>query len=361
MIKLLRKVGFVPRQCVWELTLQCNLSCRHCGSRAGKPRSDELSPAEALQLVEDLSDLGCRNVTLGGGEPLLRQDWPTIAQAFVQRGVRCNMVSNGRTFDAATLRTALDAGLESIAFSIDGLEPTHTYIRRLKGHWQHLLDCFDLCTEGGLTVSAITTVHRGNLAELDQLYDLLAERRVDRWQIQLGNPMGNMADNPELCLLPEDVLVVVPKVAELCRRSGKPKIFPGHNVGYYGEPEEELRDTGGPIPFWIGCTAGCSNIGIESNGNVKGCLSLPSAMNNVDAFVEGNIRDSSLREIWRRKTAFGYNRGFTLEQLTGFCQSCDYAEICRGGCSWTAFAYTGSRYENRYCFWRQLHEQQAAK
>ena len=37
---------------VWEITLRCDLACTHCGSRAGKARPDEISTAEALDLVE---------------------------------------------------------------------------------------------------------------------------------------------------------------------------------------------------------------------------------------------------------------------------------------------------------------------
>ena len=53
----------------------CNLRCAHCGSAAGRPREDELSSAEALQVVESLARLGTRVVTLSGGEPTLRDDW----------------------------------------------------------------------------------------------------------------------------------------------------------------------------------------------------------------------------------------------------------------------------------------------
>ena len=140
-------------------------------------------------------------------------------------------------------------------------------------------------------------------------------------------------------------------------------MFPGHNVGYFGDPEADLRDRGGAIPFWVGCTAGCSVIGIESNGNIKGCLSLPSSRNGIDQFVEGNVRESSLEEIWWRKNAFAYNRKFSVKQLDGFCRTCDYADICRGGCAWTAFSHTSSRYDNPYCYWRQvkLREQREAE
>jgi radical SAM protein with 4Fe4S-binding SPASM domain len=89
---------------------------------------------------------------------------------------------------------------------------------------------------------------------------------------------------------------------------------------------------------------------------VKGCLSLPSAMNRESRFIEGNIRQRPLREIWESPDAFAYNRRFKVSQLKGFCRTCEYAEICRGGCSWTAFSHTGDRNDNPYCYYRQAVE-----
>ena len=40
------------------MTLACDLACRHCGSRAGRARPDELTTAEALNLVDQMADLG---------------------------------------------------------------------------------------------------------------------------------------------------------------------------------------------------------------------------------------------------------------------------------------------------------------
>jgi MoaA/NifB/PqqE/SkfB family radical SAM enzyme len=72
---------------VWELTLKCDLACGHCGSRAGKPRDRELETAEALDLVEQLADMGAREVTLIGGEAYLRDDWHLIARAIAYSGL----------------------------------------------------------------------------------------------------------------------------------------------------------------------------------------------------------------------------------------------------------------------------------
>jgi radical SAM protein with 4Fe4S-binding SPASM domain len=362
MIKLLRKYGFFPRVAVWELTLRCNLSCLHCGSRAGKPRADELSLAEALGLCEQLAAMKCKHVTLGGGEPLLRRDWPLIAEKLVELGVVVGMISNGLAWTPQTAQTAKTVGLESIAFSLDGFEENHDFLRHSNGLFGKVLGCIASAKQAGLRVSVITTVFKRNLPQLEELRELLSGLGVDRWQVQLGTATGNMADNRELALDPEDVLDLVPRVAKMCRDGRRPRVFPGHDIGYFGDPEENLRDPADPIPFWTGCPAGCSIIGIESNGNIKGCLSLPSAANGEDVFIEGNIRDMPLRDIWTRPGAFKYNREFTTEQLGGFCKTCEYAEVCRGGCTWSSFSQNKLLKDNAHCYWRQykLREQELA-
>ena len=75
-----------PRFCVWEITLRCNAACIHCGSSAGSPRPAELDSREALELCDDMAVLGVERVTLSGGEPLLRADWPDIAGRLRQWG-----------------------------------------------------------------------------------------------------------------------------------------------------------------------------------------------------------------------------------------------------------------------------------
>ena len=48
----------------WELTLACNLRCRHCGSSAGKKRPDELTTDEALAICDQLPALLVQEVDL---------------------------------------------------------------------------------------------------------------------------------------------------------------------------------------------------------------------------------------------------------------------------------------------------------
>jgi radical SAM protein with 4Fe4S-binding SPASM domain len=98
-------------------------------------------------------------------------------------------------------------------------------------------------------------------------------------------------------------------------------------------------------------------LGIESNGNVKGCLSLPSSRHGESAYVEGNLRTRSLRDIWKRKGGFAYNREFRLDDLKGFCRVCRYGDICRGGCTWKRHGQIDQTAGDIYCFYYQAVKQ----
>ena len=59
----------------WELTYACNLACVHCLSSSGRRDPDELTPAEARGIVDDMVDMKVFYVNIGGGEPMLRPDF----------------------------------------------------------------------------------------------------------------------------------------------------------------------------------------------------------------------------------------------------------------------------------------------
>jgi len=353
MIDVLRKMGFVPRSCVWELTLVCNMRCLHCGSYAGASRENELSLEECESVADQLTALGCRQVTLGGGEPTLHPHWHELGGRLTDQGVRVNMISNGWHWTESHVEKAKAAGLVNAAFSLDGFEKDHDAFRR-EGSYGRVIRTIDRCVAAGLPVAINTTINTYNCRYLPELRDLLAEHGVFSWQLQIATPSGNLSEHLELVIKPEDMLWLVPQIAKMRMETGvRPLVCPGDDVGYFGKFERALRDSGGHIPFWLGCRAGCQVIGIESNGNVKGCLSLPSAMHGEDRFLEGNIRLNSLEAIWNREGAFAYNREFTEDQLAGFCGVCRFREFCRGGCSWTAYSHTKNRFDNPYCLYRQ--------
>jgi radical SAM protein with 4Fe4S-binding SPASM domain len=339
-----------PRVAVWELTLRCNLSCGHCGSRAGKPRDRELSTAECLALVEELSQLSVLEVSLIGGEAHLHPGFFPVLLALKQHGIEVGLTTGGRGIDAELARAMGDAGLDSVSVSLDGLARAHDVQRALSGSFEHALGAIAAFREASVFVSVNTQINRLSLPDLEALLELIIEHGARAWQIAMTVPMGRAAERPEWLLQPYDFLALFPRLARLKERcdEARVRLWPGNNIGYFGPYERTLR---GQMPLGHGysCGAGISSLGIESDGTIKGCPSLPS-----EAWVGGNVREETLAAIWERSPRLRYMRDRTLEDLWGFCRTCYYADECRAGCSWTAFSLLGRPGNNPYCHHRAL-------
>ena len=104
MKQIIDSSSWSPINCTWELTLACNLRCKHCGSSAGKCRKNEISLAKALSICDELKQLGTKEVTLIGGEPLISDKWFPIAKKFDKLGIRVNFVSNGTIMDGEIIK-----------------------------------------------------------------------------------------------------------------------------------------------------------------------------------------------------------------------------------------------------------------
>ncbi len=342
----------VPRNCVWEITQQCNLRCVHCECSAGTRRSDELDTAEALELCDQLAQLGTERVQLSGGEPLIRKDWYRIARRLKDHGISVFLITNGHPLLPAVVQRCLDVGVDWVSISIDGLMPIHDSIRRYppgvggRSPFRRAFEALALCRAKGLKAGVTTHINGRNLAELEQLHEALAVVGVDGWQLQLGSPQGRMLDTEEGYLLRPDQLPQLAQFIATHHLDPFP-ITPTDDIGYYTHFEPELRRFDGEhIPHWAGCFAGIVIVAIEANGDVKGCPSLPSSQ------VEGNLRQRSLAEIWHDPNTFAYNRAWDSRRLRGYCRKCCYRRLCRAGCTSFGLASTGSYYENRHCLHR---------
>lgn len=322
----------------WELTLACNLSCRHCASAAGRPRPRELTLDEALGLCGQLPALAVQEVDFTGGEPLVREDWWRIAERLRELSITTRMVTNGLLLTPATVERMKAVGLSTVAVSIDGVAEVHDRIRSSAGLFRRVLAGMARVAAAGIRLSAITAVNAVNLPTLPALLHLLESSGVDTWQIQPLLPQGRSLSSPELALSDEEYVRVARFVSDARHetRHGKLKIVPADSLGYFTE-----LDFGEPP--WRGCAAGLASVGIRSDGRVTGCLSMDEEL------VEGDLRERDLWDIWFDETAFPYSRHFSPAYLGPGCASCALAEQCRGGCTSMSYGCTGRLHNDPFC------------
>ncbi|MFO0740271.1 MAG: radical SAM protein [Labilithrix sp.] len=349
--------GFEPLFAVWEVTLRCDLACRHCGSRAGRARHDELSTEECVDLVRQLAGIGTREVAIIGGEAYLRDDWTTIIRAIRDHGMRAVMTTGGRGLTPERARAAKEAGLQGVSVSIDGERETHDRLRGVSGSYDAAFDALRALRDAGINVATNTQINRLTMPEMPRMVDRLGDAGVQSWQIQLTVPMGRAADEPDVLLQPYDMLDLHPMLAELvpAAKARGIDVVAGNNVGYFGPHESALRGRT-HSGHSGGCGAGRVTIGIEADGTIKGCPSL-----STSTWSGGNVRETSLQDIWERSTALRYTRDRTTEALWGYCASCYYADECRAGCTWTADVIFGKPGNNPYCHHRALEMKKAGK
>jgi radical SAM protein with 4Fe4S-binding SPASM domain len=197
-------------------------------------------------------------------------------------------------------------------------------------------------------------MNRLTMPELPAVADLLVEIGARSWMVILTAPMGRAADHPRLMLQPWQLLYLFPLLAEIKRERLDPNgiaFFPGNNVGYFGPLAETLRYGADRGHAWSGCGAGISSLGIEADGSVKGCPSLPSA-----DYIGGTVRERTLADI---AAGIKRERIAAPAELWGFCKTCPHASRCRAGCTWTSHVLFGRPGNNPYCHFRALAKAEA--
>ncbi|MBK9264748.1 MAG: radical SAM protein [Polyangiaceae bacterium] len=346
-----------PIYVVWEVTMKCDQPCQHCGSRAGAARVKELSTEESFEIAESLARLGTREVTLIGGEAYLRPDVYDIVRKLVSLGIRATMQTGGRAFTMERARAFKEAGLSGLGVSIDGPARIHDKLRGNLGSHAAAIQALDNARAVGLTLSANSQINRLNWMLLREVAATLRAKGVEAWQVQLTGPMGRAADHPEWILEPWRVVDVIELLADIQREAAEDffagkapyfNIFPNNNIGYFGPYEQMLRSrVGSPETHFQSCMAGIFNMGIESDGTVKGCPTLPTAPYNG-----GNVRTMKLEELWESNDVLRFARDRSTDELWGFCKTCYYADVCRAGCSWMVHTTLGRRGNNPFCYHR---------
>ena len=327
--------------CVWELTLRCNLRCLHCGATAGRPRADELTTAEALRVADELVALPATEVTLMGGELFLRSDWLKVAERLREGGVQLVVFTNGTLLTPERIAQLRALEPRTIGTSLDGGRATaHDAIRGVPGALDATLSGMDDLQAAGLRVSVITTITRRNLYELPAIARLLMGRDI-RWQIQIAGGGGGRLSRADLLTELEFYLVAlfIARMRNTHSWADLP-VIGAHDIGYCSTRLPSLRLPG---QVWVGCGAGRNTLGIQSDGGVKGCLSLPGA------FVVGNLREHTLAELWEGETFAVWREPVTRY---GFCADCPHGTVCEGGCTELAVTYSGRRGESPMCLYR---------
>jgi radical SAM protein with 4Fe4S-binding SPASM domain len=316
------KEKYVPLVLSWNVTLKCNLKCSHCYINAKeKSLPDELSTDAAKMLIHQITEVSRPLLILSGGEPLLREDIYEIIRYGVDRGLRMGMGSNGMLIDDEVTRRLEDAGMGTVAISLDSSIPErHDEFRGVKGCWEHAINAIKSLKNSRIQVQVNCTVTPQNYDEVDDIMSLAEDLGVENFHLFFLVPTGRGTDIKDITpRMYEDMITSTLAKTTKYKLNIKPSCAP--------QFMRVAKQKGVDMSRWVrGCMAGLYYCRIYPSGEVTPCPYMPLNL--------GNIRERSFKDIWFNSEVFKALRDF--DRLKGKCGVCEYRDVC-GGCRARAY------------------------
>ena len=358
-----------PRLIFWETTAGCNLACIHCRriTVADQLMPQDLTTAEAFDLIDQVAAFGSPIFVLSGGEPLFRPDIFDIARHATDAGLIVALATNGTLITADVARKIKESGVKRVSVSFDGADaPTHDIFRG-PGAFDAAMRGIGHLRDVGLPFQINTTVARHNVHQMPETLDLAKEIGAVALHLFLLVPVGcGVEIAPDQQILPGEYEAVLNwmydaemeggiELKATCaphyfriarqrqaeeRRNGIVRERPssmhrqqhGGNTATGGHPGSNGHGQGRHAmnAMTKGCLAGTGVSFISHRGEVFPCGYLP-----VEA---GHIRRQGFQDIWENSPLFAELRDVDL--LGGKCGVCEFKKLC-SGCRARSFGMTG--------------------
>lgn len=315
-----------PYTLVAELTYRCPLRCAYCSNPVRlDAMDDELDAAEWARVFREAEALGVMQVTLTGGEPLLRDDLEALVRAAHASDLFTTLITSGIPARREGLASLRDAGLEGVQLSFQDVEGEAA--ARIAG-----VDALDRkrevagwIRELGLPLTVNIVLHRGNLARLPAMIAMAEELGADRLELAHVQVLGWALLNrthllPSAAMLAEARSVIAEARARLAGRIQIVAVLPD----YFSDRPRACMNG------W-----GQRYLVVAPDGRVLPC----HAAHTLPGLVFDNVRARSLADIWRSSSAFTRFRG--EHWLPEPCRTCEQRTTDFGGCRCQAHHLTG--------------------
>jgi radical SAM protein with 4Fe4S-binding SPASM domain len=312
-----------PLQTVyWICTQACNLRCTYCYQEAMFRRPNELSTAEAKDLVDQVVEAGAQTFVITGGEPFSRRDLLDIAEYSKTKGLRTNVITNGHYIRKRNL-TRIARVFDLVTISLDHMVPEHHDRQRGERSWERAMSGIDLLLDAGVKVDVNSVLSRYGLRDLGELLQLRHKKRIGVHKIMPQFPMGRGNTSRDDALTPDELIQLNDQIVELKHGDGL--------------AQSSLRPEGSQSKkgsYRNHCGAGLSEVSVDPEGWVYPCKLL-----QYPQFRTENIRGRRLANIYSENELLRISRDTTVEMLTP-CKDCIIKHHCGGGCRGIHFAFT---------------------
>ncbi len=324
-----------PRSATLELTYRCNLTCRTCGvwKKGFKDIEKELTLPEIFQIIDQIKEFGVERISLLGSEPFMKENIEDIFRYIKKTGLKCFITSNGVLMTPENIRAMIQAEVDRINISIDGVGERHDKIRGVPGTFDKARANVRLLVEereeSGKKKPEITlhsTLSRLNIDQIEPVKKLKDDWRVDHVTFQY------MVETPKE-KVEETQFNGIRAASHRLSAWNDSLLFRKEEVGHLRQTIRRMRERGEKLDFamrsldrWSDenlltgqvpikrCYATHNHLLINPFGDLIPC-------SNIDDLPFGNLRRNSIEEIWNGDKRSEFTRELK-QRFFPVCASC---------------------------------------
>lgn len=314
-----------PLEVHFSVTNQCSAGCKSCYMDSGEKEKEELSSTDFKKAIDLLSEMNVFHIALGGGEAFEREDFFEIVEYARQKGLVPNLTTNGYLITSELAEKCRIFGQVNV--SLDGTGEAYNRTR-IAGGFQKAKVALENLKKAGVRCGINCMVTNQNFSHLKDIFKLANQLKLEDIEFLRYKPSGRGKNEyRKMRLTDEQNKNLFPALTSL---SKKYKVKAKIDCSFipmlcWHKPDREIMEK-----FSVyGCEAGNVLLGIRADGRFAGC-----------SFCSNDESVFDLKEQWHTSKHLSACRNW-VHNAPEPCRSCDYLDVCKGGCHAVSEFVTG--------------------
>lgn len=277
------------------LTNECNLACSFCYRDPN--RVDRLTLDQVKQVMNSLP---VHSVNLGTGENGMHPDFLSILDFLRSQPIKLTITSNGHSI--AVLDDEQLGAFHDVEFSLDYPTEEEQDRQRGSGNWRLIHEQAARCRRLGVPVTIVAVMMKTNYLKLADV-----ARVAKRFEAPLRVNVYQSVRTDAYALTYEEYW------------EGFRRLFAETDVIAIGEPLVRAMVGFPALDPPRGC--GMSTVRITPRGTTQPCVYWPGEggpLSLLEALGDSIVRTAPF---------------FAARMLPEFCETCDFRDVCHGGCA----------------------------
>lgn len=161
-----------PKNVVMKLTENCNAKCVTCDFWRTS-RKPTISTERAQQLLTEIHDLGIRQITFSGGEPLLRKDLFALLDHCKENWFDTVILATNGLLINRFAEAINNSNITHLFVSLDGVGKTNDDVRGIDGYYERVVNNLRLVRGKKIMIRSLLT--KGLVNDVESLIDYCEE------------------------------------------------------------------------------------------------------------------------------------------------------------------------------------------